>query len=80
MRQHTEIDVNFVSSRCGHLQVFYPDHSADSLLNDLITVFEGFRSPCDRPTSELWSASDCLLITYGDSLTQENRAPLQTLE
>jgi len=64
---------------CQHLSFLYPDENADQLANQVIAVFEGFKRDPSLPPHELWSEQDCLLITYGDSIVDENSAPLETL-
>lgn len=65
---------------CQHLDFLYPESDAQQLADQIIEVFNGFQSQAPLPLHELWSNQDCLLITYGDSITDENSAPLDTLQ
>jgi sucrose phosphorylase len=62
-----------------HLLFLYPDGNADLLAGKVAAVFDGFDKRVPLPLDELWSEEDGLLITYGDSITASDEAPLQTL-
>lgn len=79
MQRNSDRDVAFLSSLTGHFQFLYPDHDTDDLLRRSVAVFDGFAPAEDTAEGELWSARDCLLITYGDSLKEPDQAPLETL-
>lgn len=78
--QPTDRDMDVLSSLSGHFQLLYPDLPADKLIQDALSIFDGFAASEREPDADLWSASDCLLITYGNSLTEPQTPPLQTLD
>lgn len=79
MQRPSDRQVDFLSSLTGHLQFLYPDHDLETLQRQTIAVFDGFTPPRPPEDSELWSARDCVLITYGDSVTEPQTPPLETL-
>lgn len=62
-----------------HLGFLYPDLEANNLIDEMFEIFEGFSASGSRSSGDLWSQSDCLLITYGDSVADDGEAPLATL-
>ena len=66
---------------CGlteFLRLLYPQFDVDSLTSDVKAVFDGL-SPTESEV-EYWSEKDSVLITYGNSITEPNEAPLKTLK
>ena len=61
-----------------HLRFLYPAKDADSLVTAVSEVFDGY-CPANMQANGPWSENDSLLITYGDSVTEPGRVPLQTL-
>lgn len=62
-----------------HLCFLYPDLDASALIDEMFEIFDGFPVRGSRPSGDLWSQQDCLLITYGDSIADVDEAPLKTL-
>ncbi len=64
----------------GHLAVIYPDQDNAALV-DAIEQIMRLEQRCFLPEAHknLWDESDCLVITYGDSLIKEGEWPLHTL-
>lgn len=62
------------------LQRIYPDQDAAQIKQHLVTQIEamGF-DPSPAQPARKWTEKDTLLITYGDSLKQPKRPPLQSL-
>lgn len=59
-----------------HLRILYPQADVQALSSSVAELFDGFSA---EPRTELWSEKDSLLISYGDSLIDEDEPPLQTL-
>ncbi|QEG42440.1 alpha-amylase family glycosyl hydrolase [Roseimaritima ulvae] len=68
-----------------HLDILYPQHDCQALASRIVDLFAADQTattapPTPRsPTPPLWSQSDCLLLTYGDSVREQDQPPLQTL-
>jgi sucrose phosphorylase len=62
-----------------HLAFLYPEADHERLADQVIAVFDGFQQQLPLPLSQLWSQDDCLLITYGDSIIDDESDPLETL-
>lgn len=60
-----------------HLKLLYPELDSPSLAQQILAQIEPFR--CDRSSQPL-TESDCLLISYGDSITRLGQTPLQSLK
>jgi sucrose phosphorylase len=64
-----------------HLAVLYPDVDVEHLATEVIAAV-GIDHPADhrepQPESR-WSAADAVLITYGDSIVDDESPPLQVL-
>ncbi len=63
-----------------HLDFVYPDEDTDALTTRLIGIMgleECHIKPQDHDNT--WSENDVWLITYGDSIVQDNEKPLATL-
>ena len=69
----------FYSALLQHLSVIYPDANLDLLAGNVARVFDGFDRRTPRPPQELWTQEDTVLITYGDSITAADKAPLSVL-
>lgn len=69
----------FYSALLQHLSVIYPDANLDLLAGNVARVFDGFDRRTPRPPQELWTQEDTVLITYGDSITADDKAPLSVL-
>jgi len=65
---------------CQHLDFLYPESNTLQLADKIIAVFSDVQCQQPLPLHRLWSEQDCLLITYGDSITDEHSAPLDTLQ
>lgn len=63
-----------------HLKVIYPEESIDGLTERLVAEI-GMGRNLQEPTpySNHWDESDCVLITYGNSVQSPGEKPLQTL-
>lgn len=72
----TNLD-DFRQSLLQHITILYPNVSAEQLGASIEAVFDNFEHP--NGCEELWTANDCLLITYGDSIKSEGDRPLNTL-
>lgn len=65
-----------------HLSILYPDRDLPVLIENLIEAFQDTEhaTRSDSPLEpELWTERDCLMITYGDSIVNEDERPLRTL-
>ncbi|MCA9048277.1 MAG: sugar phosphorylase [Planctomycetaceae bacterium] len=63
----------------GHLSFLYPEEQADVLCEKVLEVFSEYQTPASAHAAEPWTESDCLLITYGNSVIEATRPGLQTL-
>lgn len=70
-------DTDFHCRIQQHLTFLYPEHDQEQLLQRLLEVFDGYHPPA--PPSHLWTEADSVLITYGDSIKNDDASPLQTL-
>lgn len=65
----------------AHIVNIYPDISAKDYAEKLIDIMDiRKREPTPQPHKNHWSENDAWLITYGDSIIEENEIPLQTLD
>lgn len=65
------------------LEIIYPGQDADTLAQKAIAVFEPIHDSLDESCVSaipLWSEKDIALLTYGNSLVEENKRPLRTLD
>ncbi|MFT7404735.1 sugar phosphorylase [Zhongshania sp.] len=64
----------------AHLEVLYPGLDKLSLLDDMITLM-ALDHRCFMPEAHknLWTESDALVITYGDTIMRDGEWPLHTL-
>ncbi len=62
----------------SHLRLLYPQRDIAQLTDEALRVFDGFASHGSE-SDRLWDESDTLLISYGDSLLEDDVTPLQTL-
>lgn len=69
---------DFRQSLLQHIEILYPSAPADQLAASIETVFDDFQNP-NPNCGDLWSADDCLLITYGNSIQSPGILPLKTL-
>jgi sucrose phosphorylase len=78
MHQHFDLPVSFLQRITDRLRFLYKDHLTGAFLYRFYGLIEDFRK---RPTYDFphWSQQDVVLITYGDSIREEEKAPLQTL-
>ncbi len=60
------------------LQFIYKNLYTEKILEELIKIIDGYVSEIS-PRGEDWSQEDTVLITYGDSLLQKDKVPLQVL-
>lgn len=66
-----------------HLETIYPGQDTDALARKAIALFEPIHDSLDDrcvSTTFLWSEKDIALITYGNSLVEEEDRPLRTLD
>ena len=72
-----------VESLKSHLLTIYPDHDPEQLTTRLITAFwpDGTQPDVSprEPSSTLWGERDSVVITYGDTLRDGRRPPLEVL-
>jgi len=65
------------------LQAVYPDHDTDALVEAVVDAFwpEGThcRAQPRQPDNSLWSETDALVITYGNTLEDGKHKPLDLL-
>jgi len=63
-----------------HLEFIYPELDGDVLSDKLIQIMDldGRENPCQEHQS-LWDEKDTYLITYGDSIQQDDETPLESL-
>ncbi|MDA8745019.1 sugar phosphorylase [Rubripirellula amarantea] len=64
---------------CQHLSFLYPDQDPTALADSVVAIFDDLQPQESQPLHQLWSQSDCLLITYGDSLVDGDAVPLDVL-
>lgn len=69
----------FLNQVRQHLLVLYPDHDIELLLQQSLEVFADYAAR-NVVAGPLWTQTDCLLITYGDSILTQGQPPLQTLQ
>jgi sucrose phosphorylase len=62
-----------------HLERIYKDSDPQSLIEEIMLRVHKLRPDVGLPQRHLWSESDAVLITYGDSLKRDGEMPLQTL-
>lgn len=63
-----------------HLSILYPSLSNEALSRQLITEIEidqNIRQP--QPHHNHWDETDCILITYANSIKRNGEKPLHTL-
>lgn len=76
----TSSDSEIAGALLQHVGFLYPEADSEALVAEMLAIFQGFASSVPLPQRELWSQQDCLLITYGDSIVDDNRVPLDTLQ
>ncbi len=64
----------------GLLQNLYPDSDSTQLTEDCLSALGPRINRAIIPPEKLWSQSDCLLITYGNSIRCSGQKPLDTLQ
>lgn len=62
-----------------HLDRIYKQQDNQKLIDDIMARVLKMRKDVAVPQRSLWSESDAVLITYGDSLRREGEMPLKTL-
>ncbi len=62
----------------ARLQRLYGD-AAPSCLAELLRRLETFAPQLSDPTRSQWDPTDCVLITYGDMVREQQRSPLASL-
>ena len=60
-----------------HIELIYPDLDAPALATRLCELFALAPESQAQWRDNLWSQEDSFLITYGDSIVSDDRAPLQ---
>ena len=64
-----------------HLQRIYPVHDTEPLVTKALNIFnDSPRVKQPETKAPPWTEQDAILITYGNSICQENETPLKTLE
>lgn len=63
-----------------HISFLYPDANAELLTGAIAAEFDRAALRIPLPFEQLWDESDCLLITYGDSIVRDGERPLTTLK
>ncbi|MFN3162269.1 MAG: alpha-amylase, partial [Pseudohongiellaceae bacterium] len=64
-----------------HLRVIYGDAFSAGLIDRLVAeIGMGRNLQAPTPHSNNWSESDCLLITYGNTIKNDAEKPLHTLK
>lgn len=68
---------------CDHLEKIYPDHDRNKLCQDVLQAY-WYSSSAPRKRGRplgnyLWSEKDNMMITYGNSLIDEEHVPLDLL-
>lgn len=66
-----------LSALLGYL---YPNNDIDALVEDCLEAIGTRLNTEVVPPEQLWSESDCLLITYGNSIRTPHQKPLRTLK
>lgn len=72
----TNLAAEFQLQLRQHLEFLYPDSDITDLMRRVDGVFADSKISA---TDELWNENDTVLITYGDTLRQDNKVPLQVL-
>lgn len=62
-----------------HLSVVYPEQY-QQIAQRILERIKQYLPGIERSNRELWSEQDVLLITYGDSIVDDNEHPLKTLD
>ncbi|MCA9034239.1 MAG: sugar phosphorylase [Planctomycetaceae bacterium] len=70
----------FENQLLQHLNFLYPSMDADALVGRIRQIFEDFSRSVPCSLSDLWCQRDILLITYGDSIVDDDATPLNTLQ
>ncbi|MGF1569345.1 MAG: alpha-amylase family glycosyl hydrolase [Nodosilinea sp.] len=61
------------------LEKIYPEETAAWLTDEIFTLIEGTLCPSGRENLKKWNHDNVLLITYGDSICDGDRAPISVL-
>ncbi|MBD1572514.1 sugar phosphorylase [Vibrio sp. S17_S38] len=80
-------DTSLIDKLCHHIDVIYNDIdlqiSRSQMANDLLSIMRIDPNcqlgPSAYSNLPLWSQKDLIMITYGDSVQDDNEVPLQTL-
>lgn len=80
-------DTSLIDKLCHHIDVIYNDIdlqiSTSQMANDLLSIMRIDQNcqlgPSAYSNLPLWSQKDLIMITYGDSVQDDNEVPLQTL-
>lgn len=78
----TEADMEFsrVSANLKPLLLrIYPPEVVEGLIKDIFTLMQGCLCPSAEENLRKWNQDNILLITYGDSIAESGRPPLQVL-
>jgi len=63
-----------------HLKTIYPDDDIDVIADTIINIMQFAECIADvKYHCNLWDESDIVTITYGDSITSDDKTPLDTL-
>lgn len=63
----------------ARFEFLYGKEKTPSLMDQLITILQGFSDKFEPFKEEHWDERDVILITYGDNIRLEEEKPLQTL-
>lgn len=63
----------------ARLQRLYEAHETPRLMERLLRIIRAFTQDFEQSADEHWNQQDVILITYGDSIKQPDKKPLQTL-
>ncbi len=78
MHERFGLPVTFVQRATARLRFLYKDQLTDAFLQRFFGLIREQRQFA-TPEYPAWSEKDVVLITYGDSIKSDDKAPLQTL-
>ncbi|MCU0845328.1 MAG: sugar phosphorylase [Spirochaetes bacterium] len=73
------IPESFEQSNYFRLCSIYGEKAAGDVMEKLLNLIETHMAACPARQGKRWSEQDVILITYGDSITDPDEQPLQTL-
>ncbi len=79
-RPNSGADLNKLRIRlCAHLELIYPDQKGTELADQLIHAMQLDQCTPNASSSNSWDQTDAVVITYADTIHQQDQVPLQTL-